>query len=249
MKKLAIYGDSYAECNAPHGWSYLLQQTNPSGIDIFAEGGSGIDWSFNNFLNTHSNYEKIIFVVTTHGRIHFPIECTHKVNGTIKIFEHWWGISAIEWVMKDYTSKNNMLEDLFKFSVNFFHHQFKYAKNTNKAIICYIKAKRPDAIIIPAFRQASIGEVRDLDLDLEYSEWSLFDIGLHEISKFATENTWNNFEDPRCNHLTRESNRWFLKHGEARLNGQFISWDKTQTPTFPDFESLKLDGYRTLRTN
>lgn len=249
MKKLAIYGDSYAECDAPHGWSYLLQQTDPAGIDIFAEGGSGIDWSFNNFLNTHANYEKIIFVVTTHGRIHYPIECTNKTTGTVTTFEHWPGISTIEWVIKNYTSKNNLLEDLFKFYIEFFHHQFAYVKNTNKAIICYIKAKRPDAVIIPAFRQASIGEMPDLELDLEYSEWSLYDISSQEIKQFATEHTWDNFEDPRCNHLTCESNKWVLKHVEARLNGQFVNWDETQTPTFPDFKSLKSDGHRTLRTN
>jgi hypothetical protein len=242
MKELAIYGDSYAECNAPHGWSYLLQQTNPSGIDIFAKGGSGIDWSFNNFLNTHSNYEKIVFVVTTHGRIHYPIECTSKEDGTIKIFEHWPGIKSLEWVMEKYTSKNNLLEDLFAFFVEYSHYQFKYAKNTNKAIIRYVKHMRPDAVIIPAFRQAIIGESPDPELDLEYNKWSFYDIGLNETSKFASEAIWDNTQDPRCNHFTRESNKWVLKHVEARLNGQFINWDQTQTPVFSDFESLKLES-------
>jgi len=242
MKELAIYGDSYAACNDPHGWSYLLQQTNPSGIDIFAEGGSSQDWSFNNFLNTHSNYEKILFVVTTHGRVHFPIECTNKKTGIVTTFEHWPGVSTIEWVMKNYTSKNNLLEDLFKFYMEFLHHQYAYAKNMHRAIIHYIKFVRPDAIIIPAFRQASIGEPPDPELDLEYGEWSLYDISSQEIKQFVTENTQNNFEDPRCNHLTRESNKWVLKHIEARLNGKFIDWDKTQTPTFSNFESLKLES-------
>ena len=241
MKKLAIYGDSFASCNAPHGWSYLLQQTNPTSIDIFAEGASGMDWSFNNFLNTHADYEKIIFVATSQGRIHYPIECTHKETGIVTIFEHWPGIANIERVLKDYTSKNNLLEDLFKFYVDFFHHQYKYATNANKAMIRYIKYIRPDAIIIPSFRQTSIGQMPDPELDLEYSEWALYDINLREISAFATETTWNVFEDPRCNHMSRESNKWFLKHVEARLNWQFINWDKTQTPVFSNFESLKLD--------
>lgn len=240
MKELAIYGCSFASRDAPHGWSYLLQQTNPNGIDIFAEGGSGIDWSFNNFLNTYSNYEKIVFVATSHGRIHYPIECTNKENGTVKIFEHWPGIKTIEWVMEHYTSKNNLLEDLFKFYVEFAHHQYNYTKNINKAIIRYIKYVRPDAIIIPAFRQESIGEVPDSELDLEYNEWSLYEISIHEISKFANEDTWDSMQDTRCNHLTRESNKWFLKHVEARLDGRFINWDQTQTPSFSNFESLKL---------
>jgi hypothetical protein len=237
MKELAIYGCSFASNDAPHGWSHLLQQTDLDNIDIFAERGSSLDWNFNNFLNTQVNYKNIVFVVTTIGRIHFPIECTHKRDKTVKVFEHWSGIDSIQWTLENYTSKNNLLENLFKFSVEFGAHQHKYTKNTQSAIINYIKFLRPDAIIIPAFRQASVGDIPDLSLDLEYTNWSLYDISCHETSGFDNNIIWN--QDPRCNHLTKISNKWFLKHVQARLAGEFIGWDKTQTPSFSSIENLK----------
>lgn len=242
MKELVIYGDSYASCDAPHGWSYLLQQTNPNSIDILAEEGSSLDWSFDLFLKTHTNYKNVIFIITTVGRIYFPIECTHKKDKTIiTVFKHWSGVDSVQWVLKNYTSKNNLLEDLFKFMVEFGASQHNYTKNKHKSIINYIKFLRPDAIVIPAFRQASVGDIPDLDLDLEYNKWSLYDISCLEISGTSFDGLpWSLEEaDPRHNHLTRISNKWFLKHVQSRLSGEFINWDKTQTPIFSSMADLK----------
>ena len=241
MKELAIYGDSYASCDAPHGWSYLLQQTNPNSIDIFAEGGSSLDWSFDLFLKTHTNYKNVIFIITTVGRIYFPITCTHKKDKTLTVFKHWSGIDSIQWVLANYTSKNNLLEDLFKFMIEYEASQHNYTKNKHKSIINYIKFLRPDAIVIPAFRQASVGDIPDLDLDLEYNEWSLYDISCHEISGFSADDRRIDLkgQDPRYNHLTNWSNKWFLKHVQSRLSGEFINWDKTQISVFSSMEDLK----------
>lgn len=235
MKKIAIYGDSFGAEHAPYGWSYLLQQEDPDNIDIYAQPSSSLDWSFNNFLTQHSNYEQNIFVVTTQGRVHLPVRCQHKKTKEIKIIEHWGGLDQIEEAMLEYTSDYDMLQKLWDCAVYVASKQYIYLFNTHKAIVNYIKHIRPDTIIIPAFRTGDPSI--DADINGDYN-WSLIDICTRETAKFGELGKIKN--DTRCNHFSKPSNQWVLSHVKARLEGKMIEWTGTETPAFQNYEELRL---------
>lgn len=67
MKKVAIFGDSYA-CNwgthAHPYWSNILQNTHGWFIHNHAYGGTGLDYSYKKFMESYDNYDIIIFVLS-----------------------------------------------------------------------------------------------------------------------------------------------------------------------------------------
>ena len=67
MKKIAIYGDSYAtnwnKLIEPY-WSNILSNQYGYNIHNHAYGGTGLDYSYRKFLQSYENYETIIFVVS-----------------------------------------------------------------------------------------------------------------------------------------------------------------------------------------
>lgn len=81
MKKLAIYGDSFADDVNGHpkdpnlssyAWVNLLK--NDYDTTSYGAAGSSVYHSYKNFLETHENYDKIIFIITTYERWPVPIK-------------------------------------------------------------------------------------------------------------------------------------------------------------------------------
>jgi hypothetical protein len=74
--KLAIYGDSWANCSHGHyqypdldqqGWPNLLKDYNWY-VDNWSQPGSSLYYSYSKFMATHSYYDRVVFVVTSVGR-------------------------------------------------------------------------------------------------------------------------------------------------------------------------------------
>ena len=64
---VAIYGDSFAESHfdVPNtNWARLLEKNYGYSVDNYAHGGTGLDFSYMNFLKTHEKYKNIIFVAS-----------------------------------------------------------------------------------------------------------------------------------------------------------------------------------------
>ena len=71
MKKLAVFGDSYGvvlpEGNNTLSWVSII--SDKFSVDNFSESSSGLYYSYQKFLESYKNYDKIIFLVTNPGRI------------------------------------------------------------------------------------------------------------------------------------------------------------------------------------
>jgi len=95
MGTIGIYGDSWADPNHGHDFNPQLAKqawcNRFSRASIYAKGGSSIYFSYRLFMQTHEQYDRIIFVATNPGRWYLPIKTDDSefhLNspGTVKHF-------------------------------------------------------------------------------------------------------------------------------------------------------------------
>lgn len=150
-QKLAIYGCSYADsqCGPEHlqsqGWSKLLEQDYI--VDNYARAGSSNFYNYKNFLETHHNYDKVIFSQTTCGRWYYPltvderevhISAIQQINGLIEYFE--------DQNIQD-TILHKKLESLKMYYLHL--EDYSISKMIEDALLFHLKAIRKDLLIIP----------------------------------------------------------------------------------------------------
>ena len=157
MKKLGIYGDSFADYQMGHddypeldefSWMHLLQ----SDYDVTCHGlrGSSIYYSYSKFLESHADYDKIIFVVTTYDRWPLAINFANRkmcfpslvsVEYAIKNL-NFFNVSAED---KQVQTKLRALHMYFKYLV---HDLDKVNHTFADLMIAEIKRIRPDTIFV-----------------------------------------------------------------------------------------------------
>lgn len=72
--KIGIFGDSFADEFMHQGKSWvecLRDNYDYDEVISYGYGGTSLEWSYNNFLEHHSKYNAIIFIMTDHRRQHF----------------------------------------------------------------------------------------------------------------------------------------------------------------------------------
>lgn len=97
--KIAIYGDSYADCDNLGGYvgwpDYLARQHFPTYIiDNFGSSATSLDYSYNIFLNKHKNYDINIFVATFPGRLRLQLP-----EKTLKLLKENLNNSRVEGIL------------------------------------------------------------------------------------------------------------------------------------------------------
>jgi hypothetical protein len=245
-KRLAIFGDSFAElCDpkvyASQGWAgQLADLYGPDQVDNFARHSTSLQWSMHNFVNNYQNYEQLIFVVTSSGRLDLPINYTAKFDPCrVRTEQHWAGINNFEYFQQQLLRAED--PHVMKFIRNYFVYMtrrapgWRYEKNYYEITLSRIRELAPQAIIIPGFEFAK-------PYTPEYT-WCLIDISLKEYANSLNRDSSGDrplfFRDLRPNHFTRASNQFVLAHVRARLEqNQFINWVPEQTPTYTRQEEL-----------
>ena len=229
MKKLGIFGDSYAEVKGPWypgyhtGWSFKLQKEYGGECVIHAGAGSSQEYNFRQFLEHHEKYEQIIFVVTNLHRVSIPVRAIHKQTGKSSEITHFPNIHRTEWAIKTFNLENNLGKIILDYLVYISYPSEQYKQDAHLASVSYIKNVRPDAIIVPAFHGCGI--------NTEY-KWALSDIDINETNQWYLSRGAEPWDDPRPNHFTPKSNDWVLEHMKGRLRGEFIDWNPSLTPSF-----------------
>ena len=234
MKNLGIFGDSYAATvpsidSFRNGWSRQLLDKDPEGTEIYAEQGSSLIFSYDLFVKHNHKFKQNIFVVTASDRLTLPVKCRHKKTGEEALLTHWNSLLQAEHDDKEYTSENNLIKKIIDYFV-YINVNYEYNDLMQKTIIDQILTVRPDTIVIPAYFMT--------DRTRHYCpgyKWSLAYIDANERARFK----WDPFNDPRANHLSKQSNLWVLNHVEERLRGKFIDWNPSLTPQFTSFVELK----------
>ena len=216
--KIAIFGDSFAHSrmdNSTPGWPEILAKKYT--VRNHAQSGSALYYSVDLFLKNHQFADKIIFIVTTPGRLTLPINDLRK-----KFIPNYHNATSLKEVFKEDTIFLKVIDA----AIGFFLHvqNDKYEKFIHNLMIEEVKRVRPDAIIIDAF-----GSPPAFD--------SMYQIQLKE------ERAWNysplvaSFSDRRNCHMTVENNAIFAEKVEEWLHGApvKINLDDFVTPMNKEF--------------
>lgn len=215
--KIAVFGDSFA-CRIPYNktpsWVDLLSMQHD--VTNFAEQGSSLFYSLRLFLESQSNFDKVIFVITTPGRLHLegPLHLD-------KMDQFVAGLASVEFKLANLEKKQH--KHFFKYRLfNALKEYYALIQNTDYdrhvhyLMVNEIKSIRPDAILIPT-AATSMSDYK--------GQYTMDDISKYEIS--AWDSTVGDIRprDTRNSHMTVENNEIFFKHVLRWLDGQSVVID------------------------
>lgn len=172
--KIGIFGDSFADDY--NLWPSHFEGVGPSWIDYirdqniavdnYASGGSGLYYSYEKFISSFQKYDRIIFLVSTPGRI------TITKDGE---YGHWFNLRQVE----------NELAACFEYEkkvrLNAIYNYFKYVKNdkfdnlVQDLLIERILKTHNKILMIPSFEWSRIkGSIPFMTIpEFEASFWNL----------------------------------------------------------------------------
>lgn len=166
--RIGIFGDSFADENLKPGKSWIENLRDNNDVISFGVGGTSLEWSYNNFLNNHSDYEVIIFLATEARRMHmwdyrtnkellYHINSNNSKNEIIQKNREQKG-----WKFKLDSYDNTIFKGLDALSIKYMD-TFEW-KST--AIADAVRYKRPDSVVVPY----------DLLLNLQSSDFNNLNI-------------------------------------------------------------------------
>lgn len=254
--KIGIYGDSFTCCSEPElghtRWPARLQQW---GYDVTVHGapGSNLHWSKTQFDLTHENYDRVIFIVTTPGRLWFgnimnkdykpsvhtaSLKKTFVRPGIKDGSDFCTGIQNI--TPGEYDLE--MQETLMKYFTNL---QCDYVDLTfHRLLLSSINQSRTDALFIPTHINSLYKEL-DSD-DMWLGKISYLDT-LYPPTKNYLNNRYGKNTDNRPCHMNVENNWRFaqviqqwLDKNEYHLFTKLEAWYSAKQPD--DLWQLHLEG-------
>jgi hypothetical protein len=189
--KVAIYGDSHAagifEKSVNDDISYVEMLYHKYDVRNFGAGGSSLFYSYDQFLKTEEQYDKIVFLVTVPGRLYLNPDNHRTIQPSHLHVAR--GINQIDWYIENYS---NSMENKKVFQT--IKDYFLYVQNMeqelafHKLMIQDIKRLRPDALIIETTKFAS-------GKDTDFSFWNIDEIAADIFAKF---------QDFRHCHMSKE---------------------------------------------
>jgi hypothetical protein len=200
---IGIYGDSYAEPG--DSWVDYLD----SNFLCFNKGGSSIDYSYHKFLETHKQFDRIIFIVSSFDRGSiFTLENNKPIH--IAFYQD----ADIEDIKFSNTDKMDRTElrSFKKYNRKiwpFIENEIKKIKNYDSnfvyhnAYIDSILYQRPDAHIVYAFpfpNRSDVGMINISRLD-----WDHLNLSEHD--------------DFRICHMSNAQNQEFANYMIQHMNG------------------------------
>jgi hypothetical protein len=237
MTTLAIYGDSYADCTHGHyyepkvtdamGWPNLLGAMGYT-MHNYSLGGSSLYWSYQQFISTHINYEKIIFIATVPGRWTGTIDI-RGVTRTIN--SYWLAQDLLDNNTQEPISEANR-QQLKRISDYYVHvRDMNFELTVHDLMLAQVRRLRPDAIIVPTWVWSSDSRRDNSTLDLQpYTDLFVNSVRWRREPK-RTNNGWHTIWKERAMvcHMTPEINQLAAQQMQASLiQGKYV---QTLPPT------------------
>jgi hypothetical protein len=193
---IGIFGDSFAsEEWHPNGWSCCLRTQYQYNIQNFGASATSLFWSYQQLIKNIDNFDTIIFVATSPGRLYWP--------NTARKLHYISGMFTAQQAIKS----NPPIDDLAVFKAAeqyylnlangefdvFVHNQI--LKEISK--LCTDRGKK--LILIPAF---------DINIPCQsVFRCSLIDVTMTELTtQFGTNRQWLGEKNTRFNHLSAANN-------------------------------------------
>lgn len=197
--KLAIFGDSFADDqffkneykNNDTSWVDVIRNSRKYEVSNFSEKGASLWWCYQQFLKHHSNFEKIIFLITFPNRITLP-----ETTG-LKIRRHQQPYNVelnIKFSKPDKLKFWNVIKDYYDHI-----HDRERELCFHDLLVEKIKQIRPDTVLYPCSKR-SIPDSQDLSLleiiEYEDESWGGYNRNYRDSSK----------DDTRMCHMIEENN-------------------------------------------
>lgn len=220
--KIAIFGDSYGV--SQHMWNNTLSWIDIISqnflIDNFSESSSSLYYSYQKFLESYKNYDKIIFLVTNPGRI-FLEKCNIR-----KHISHYDLAKYYRDLAETYEDKLILeaAKDYYLHIVN-----ENYDQCMHNLMVDRIKNLHPNVLLIPCFQNSLPGVYNNFLFNACVLDWDFY--------KLKDANKYNDIRHSHMNEinnqlLAKEVDQW-LAFGEFNLDS--VTWK-------PD-PNRKLDFY------
>ena len=157
MKKLGIYGDSFANNNHGHvgipeldskSWMDLLN--SKFDVTCYGKPGSSLYYSYQQFLISQKSYQQIIFVITTPGR--WPVPFSDDNGNDLHVPSY----SSVEHYLKNlvFNTSNKMAKNkpkilaLQTYYLHLHNELTQFNSDMSDLMIDKIKEIRPDTIFV-----------------------------------------------------------------------------------------------------
>jgi hypothetical protein len=209
--KVGIFGDSYGDPKERANglaWPEMLAKSYGIDLENHSKSASSIWYSYNEFKTHQHKYDKIVFLVTGHGRITLPLPPRYTDPRLIHITGNGSGFNHII-NSNDPYKKDLYLKRLSRVLQEYYlyiHHS-KKDEETNRLMYEEIKRVRPDALLIPCFKNSMF--------NTDISLWDVCHLDMQHYKipeKYAVER-----ENRHC-HMNQENN--------AILAGKINDWIK-----------------------
>lgn len=147
--KIGIFGDSFADENLKPGKSWIENLRDNNDVTSFGVGGTSLEWSYDKFLNNHSDYEVVIFLATEARRMHMwdyrtDKESLYHINSDNSKNEIMFKNKQRGWKFKLDNHDNIIFKGL---DVLFLKYMDTFEWKST-AIEDSVKYKRPDSIVV-----------------------------------------------------------------------------------------------------
>jgi hypothetical protein len=231
--KIAIYGDSFGQDY--DGWPYYLELLfKQSKVKTYAVPGTSCEFSYSKFLETHKNYDIVIFLWTSTDRSSL---ITKKNNNTYKChssFNYYYDVNYSyalgKYLNKKYSNTFDSLNSDIKEWINYEHFLLKKYPTRNflfnKSMRDSVKLNRPDCINIECFTEfCNYGLINVFFEDLNQLKIKFVeDLNLRLIGK---ELKFKENGSIRRNHLTRIQNMEFAEYLHCHIKEKEFDVHKT----------------------
>lgn len=222
--RMGIYGDSFAYCteaNAGITWYNMLQYfISNSTVKSYGERGTSVFYSYKKFLETHHEFDKIIFLVTNSDRYTKLVE---YVNGTHQYFPH---INMVENVLHNDTDLTTIDKKIINDLKGWFlSTDTEYNLVMTELMIRDMEKIHNDIIFFPCF-PVSLTDTRKKIIGLS-NEVTLFNLCNRQTYLLGKPDLSSMSESPKymsC-HLTEEFNLFVAKLFANKIINNTWNWE------------------------
>jgi hypothetical protein len=235
--RVGIFADSYgAHKPGANGlpWTEMLQKTYSLDVENHSKSASSVWYSYNQFKMHQHKYDKIVFLVTGQDRTTIPIPSKYSDDRLCHVTAgHIDGFKHIILNNKEY-QKDAYLRNIAVALEKYYMYLHDHIKDfeVNKLMYEEIKRVRPDALIIPCFKNSVTGD--------DISLWDIHEIDI-KYYNLMEKHAVAGRENRHC-HMNQENNAILAEKINKWVNGQeFVLYPSHfTTPTKPvDYYFLK----------
>lgn len=221
--RIGVYGDSFAETypGSKHlAWFNQLPKFIPGAkVKSYGKGGSSVFYSYNLLLQTHLNFDYIIFLVTDPNRYTKPI----VIDGD-PMFPH--SIAEVEYLLRNKPvtpSQRKLLESLKSYFIEIMDED--YNQQMAELMLMHIESINPNVLFFPCFPN-SLSNSRLAKIGLPHNNSTLGAIVSNQSVLLGIDDIGNyqeNINTISC-HFTEEFNLGIAELFATKIKNDIWNW-------------------------